>query len=201
MKQLTAIPLFLTTVWLIWVYGQLNGTTPEDASDHIARLLAGLVILAIAGWILGRWPARRWGYIAAILVAVAGFAVPLSAGRSDNLQWQPFTNASLQAAQSQGKPVFVDFTAAWCLSCKVNEKAVLQDESVEDELVRQHYVLLRADWTRYNPEITEALGKVGRSGVPTYVVFTAGADGRGAHVLPELLTRSAVLDAILHTGS
>jgi thiol:disulfide interchange protein DsbD len=131
---------------------------------------------------------------------VAGFAVPLSAGHADKLQWQPFTNASLQAAQSQGKPVFIDFTAAWCLSCKVNEKAVLQDNSVEDELVRQHYVLLRADWTRYDPEITEALGKVGRSGVPTYVVFTAGVDG-GTHVLPELLTRSVVLDAIRHTGS
>jgi thiol:disulfide interchange protein len=201
LKQLTAIPLFLTTVWLIWVYGQLNGTTPGDASDHIARLLAGLVILAIAGWILGRWPARRWGYAVAVLVAVAGFAVPLSAGCSDKLKWEPFTNASLQAAQSQGKPVFVDFTAAWCLSCKVNEKAVLQDNSVEGELIRQHYVLLRADWTRYDPEITEALGKVGRSGVPTYVVFTAGADGGGAHVLPELLTRSVVLDAIRHTGS
>jgi thiol:disulfide interchange protein DsbD len=200
LKQLTAIPLFLTTVWLIWVYGQLTGTTPGDASDHIARLLAGLVILAIAGWIVGRWPARRWGYIAATLVAVAGFAVPLSAGHADKLQWQPFTNASLQAAQSQGKPVFIDFTAAWCLSCKVNEKAVLQDNSVEDELVRQHYVLLRADWTRYDPEITEALGKVGRSGVPTYVVFTAGADG-GTHVLPELLTQSVVLDAIRHNGS
>jgi thiol:disulfide interchange protein DsbD len=201
LKQLTAIPLLLNTVWLIWVYGQLNGTTPGDASDHIARLLAGLVILAIAGWILGRWPARRWGYIAAILVAVVGFAVPLSAGHADKLHWQPFTNASLQAAQSQGKPVFVDFTAAWCLSCQVNEKAVLQDKGVEEELMRQHYVLLRADWTRYDPEITEALGKVGRSGVPTYVVFTAGTDGGGTHVLPELLTRSVVLDAIRHTGS
>ncbi|MGD0445846.1 MAG: thioredoxin family protein [Edaphobacter sp.] len=103
-------------------------------------------------------------------------------------------------AQSQGEAVFVDFTAAWCLSCQVNEKAVLQDKSVEDELIRQHYVLLRADWTRYDPEITEALGKIGRNGVPTYVVFSAGADG-SSHVLPELLTRTEVLDAIHHAGS
>jgi thiol:disulfide interchange protein DsbD len=72
---------------------------------------------------------------------------------------------------------------------------------VEEELIRQHYVLLRADWTRYDPEITEALRKVGRSGVPTYLVFTVRADGGGAHVLPELLTRSVVLDAIRHNGS
>jgi thiol:disulfide interchange protein DsbD len=77
----------------------------------------------------------------------------------------------------------------------VNEKAVLQDRSVEQELLRRHYVLLRADWTRYDPEITGALSKVGRSGVPTYVVFSGHADV-GPHVLPELLTRNIVLDAI-----
>ena len=67
----------------------------------------------------------------------------------------------LRRPRSQGKPVFVDFTAAWCLSCQVNEKAVLQDKSVEQEFVRQHYVLLRADWTRYDPEITNELGASG----------------------------------------
>ena len=137
LKQLTAIPLFLTTVWLIWVYGRLSGGAPGDSSDHIARLLVGLVVLAIAGWILARWPARRWAYLAALLIAAAGFAVPLSGSHSDQLQWGPFSNAALAAAQSQGKPVFVDFTAAWCLSCQVNEKAVLQDKSVEQELLRQ----------------------------------------------------------------
>jgi thiol:disulfide interchange protein DsbD len=89
---------------------------------------------------------------------------------------------------------------AWCLSCQVNEKAVLQDKSVEQELLRRHYVLMRADWTRYDPEITSALNKVGRSGVPTYVVFSGHADG-GGHVLPELLTRGIVLDAIRQNGA
>jgi len=200
LKQLTAIPLFLTTVWLIWVYGRLSGGPSGESSDHIARLLVGLVVLAIAGWTLGRWPARRWGYFAALLLAVAGFAVPLSGSHPDKLQWQPFSNAALAAAQSERKPVFVDFTAAWCLSCQVNEKAVLQDKSVEQELLRQHYVLLRADWTRYDPEITGALSRVGRSGVPTYVVFSSDASS-SAYVLPELLTRSGVLDAIRHAGS
>jgi thiol:disulfide interchange protein DsbD len=98
-------------------------------------------------------------------------------------------------AHSPGKPVFVDFTAAWCLSCQVNEKAVLQDRSVEEELLRRHYVLLRADWTRYDLEITSELSRIGRSGVPTYVIIS-GPGEEETHVLPELLTRGVVLNAI-----
>jgi thiol:disulfide interchange protein DsbD len=124
----------------------------------------------------------------------------LIAAQPDRLQWQPFSNAALQEARSEGKPVFVDFTAAWCLSCQVNEKAVLQDRGVEQELLRRHYILLRADWTRYDPEITSELGSVGRSGVPTYVIIS-GASERAPHVLPELLTRGVVLDAIRHAGT
>jgi thiol:disulfide interchange protein DsbD len=200
LKQLTSMPLFLTVVWLIWVYGHLSGGAQGDSSDHIARVLVGLVVLAIAGYILGRWPAHRWGYVAAGIAVAAALAAPLSASHSDRLQWQPFSDAALKAAQDQGKPVFVDFTAAWCLSCQVNERAVLENKSVEQELFRRHYVLLRADWTRYDPEITAALNRVGRSGVPTYVVFSGTRDG-SPHVLPEFLTRNVVLDAIRQTGA
>ena len=199
MKQLTSVPLFLTVVWLIWVYGRLSGSTSEDSADHVARLLIGLLILAIGGWILGRWPARRWGYVAASATIVAALAVPLIKAQVDRLQWQPYSSAALAEAQTEGKPVFVDFTAAWCLSCQVNEKAVLKDHSVEEELLRRHYVLLRADWTRYDPEITSELSRIGRSGVPTYVVIS-GRGEKGTQVLPELLTRGVVLDAIRQAG-
>jgi thiol:disulfide interchange protein len=117
LKQLTSIPLFLTVVWLVWVYGRLSGSTAGDSTDHVARLLVGLLILAIGGWILGRWPARRWGYVAASATAAAALALPLFTAQTDRLQWQPYSNAALAEAQAQGKPVFVDFTAAWCLSC------------------------------------------------------------------------------------
>jgi thiol:disulfide interchange protein len=200
LKQLTSIPLFLTVVWLVWVYGRLSGSTAGDSTDHVARLLVGLLILAIGGWILGRWPARRWGYIAASATAAAALALPLVTAQTDRLQWQPYSNAALAEAQAQGKPVFVDFTAAWCLSCQVNEKAVLQDHNVEQELLRRHYVLLRADWTRYDPEITSELSRIGRSGVPTYVIIS-GPGEKETHVLPELLTRGVVLDAIRQAGT
>ena len=94
-----------------------------------------------------------------------------------------------------GQPVFIDFTAAWCLSCQVNERAVLKSEDVEKALVKNHVQLLKADWTQYDPVITRELAAVGRSGVPTYVIYPPGKVSN-PDVLPELLTKGAVLTAI-----
>jgi len=195
LKQLTAVPLLLTVVWLVWVYGRLYSSALGDGSDHIARLLVGLLLLAVAGWALARWPAQRAGLIAAGGLVAASLAVSLTSPQAGKLQWQTFSPAAVQAAHAQGRPVFVDFTAAWCLSCQVNERVVLHDASVERELDARHFVLLRADWTRYDPEITRQLASVSRSGVPTYVIYPAQSSA-GAQVLPELLTRPAVLSAI-----
>jgi thiol:disulfide interchange protein DsbD len=195
LKQLTAVPLLLTVVWLVWVYGRLYSSGTSDGSDHIARLLAGLVLLAIAGWVLARWPVQKIGMIGALAIIAASLGVSLSSAGVDRLQWQTFSAAAVEQAQAQGHPVFVDFTAAWCLSCQVNERSVLHDAAVERELEAKHYVLLRADWTGYDPEITRQLASVSRSGVPTYVIYPAQSNGR-VQVLPELLTRSAVLSAL-----
>jgi thiol:disulfide interchange protein DsbD len=92
--------------------------------------------------------------------------------------------------------VLIGFTAAWCLSCQVNERLVLKAGDVESDLASRKFVLLRADWTRYDPEITRQLASVGRSGVPTCVVYPAG-QGSAADVLPELLTKSLVKAAII----
>jgi thiol:disulfide interchange protein len=200
LKQLTALPLLLTVVWLVWVYGRLYSSGAGEGSDHIARLLVGLVLLAVAGWALARWPAQRLGAIAASGLVAASLAISLTTATADRLQWQPFSADSIKEAQAQGRPVFVDFTAAWCLSCQVNERSVLHDASVERELGSQHYVLLRADWTRYDPEITRQLASVSRSGVPTYVIYPAAPGGR-VQVLPELLTKSAVLTALSQPGA
>jgi len=214
LKQVTAVPLFATVIWLVWVYGRLNTSGGSGGeSDHITYLLLCFLVLAIAGWVLGRWPAKWPGSLVAILLIALGFALPLThpsvvvasdgtgpasavqTTSEPTLKWEPYSQASLEKARSGGHPVFIDFTAAWCLSCQVNERAVLRAKDVEHQLAQHKFTLLKADWTQYSPAITAELASLNRSGVPTYVIYPA--DPKAApDVLPELLTKSAVLDAI-----
>ncbi len=192
LKQLTAVPLFGTAIWLTWVYAQLYAA---DGIDHMVWLLCAYLVLAIAGWVLGKWPARPVpGAVAVLLIAFA-IALPLHRPKVETTVWQPYTEASFAAARATGQPVFIDFTAAWCLSCKVNEAAVLRSADVEAALAKYHVVLLKADWTQYDPVITHELAAVGRSGVPTYVIYPPGKTSN-PDVLPELLTKDLVLKQI-----
>ncbi len=198
LKQLTAVPLFLTVIWLTWVYGRLYsgaGVAAGQGSDHIARLLLGFLLLAIAGWVLAKWPARGGVAMAAVMLGVAAFGTALYSPKDRTLVWQPYTQAALDGARAAGQPVFIDFTAAWCLSCQVNERLVLKSADVQREFGAHKVVLMKADWTQYNAAITQELASVGRSGVPTYVLYPAGA-GSAADVLPELLTKEVVLGAL-----
>ena len=212
-KQITAAIFFATVIWLAWVYGQLYAA--GEGVNQLALLLACFLLLAIAGWALGRWPAKWASGIAAVVLIALGLAIPLSqvrgAGRSSakfpvagqtsaaaagsEVAWQPYSEQGLDAARAAGHPVFIDFTAAWCLSCQFNEKAVLKSADVERALARGGVVTMRADWTNSDPEITKKLASVGRAGVPTYVLYPSAA-GSAADVLPELLTKDLVLKAI-----
>jgi thiol:disulfide interchange protein DsbD len=192
LKQATAVPLFATAIWLTWVYGQLYA---KDGINRMVPLLVCYLILAIAGWTLGRWPARWGSGVAAVLLILFAIALPLRKITVETLTWQPYTQANFDAARASGHPVFIDFTAAWCLSCQVNEKAVLQSAEIESTLITNHVVLLKADWTQYDPTITRELAAVGRSGVPTYVMYPPGKMSN-ADVLPEFLTKDVVLTAI-----
>jgi thiol:disulfide interchange protein len=215
LKQVTAVPLFATAIWLAWVYGQVAGSGTNVGVDQIALLLACFLVLAIAGWVLGRWPARWGSRIAAIALIVLGLAIPLSQVRAArraavqaatveaasaatpgaNVAWQPYSEKALDAARAAGHPVFIDFTAAWCLSCQFNERAVLKAADVENALRKGNVVTMKADWTNEDPEITKKLASLGRAGVPTYVLYPAAA-GSPADVLPEVLTKDLVLKAI-----
>ena len=170
LKQLTAVPLFATVIWLAWVYGRLYSSAASGVGiDQVAKLLLCFLMLAIAGWTLSKWPARWSSAIAATLLAAIAIAIPL---------YQP-----------------KDTTLVWCLSCQVNERAVLRSDEVQHQFSSKKITLLKADWTQYDPEITKQLAAVNRSGVPTYVLYPANPTAM-ADVLPELLTKDVVLKAL-----
>jgi thiol:disulfide interchange protein len=188
LKQVTSIPLFATVIWLAWVFGTLRDI------GSMALLLFGLLIVAIAAWVLGRWPAKTFSSLIAVALVACAIAVPLMHRADTSLKWVDYSPDTLASARASGKPVFVDFTAAWCLSCHVNEAAVLDSSDVQAKFASSGIVLMRADWTKYDPAITAELASVGRSGVPTYVIFPAG--DAAPDVLPELLSKGVVLDAL-----
>jgi thiol:disulfide interchange protein len=192
LKHFVSVLLFVSVIWLVWVYGQLF--SGAESINSVALLLLALLTLAAAGWVLGRWPAHRRGGWIALVIILAAVAIPLWPQRaSTNLQWEPYSAARLSELRAQGKPVFVDFTAAWCLSCQVNERVVLDSDGAQQRLRTKNVALLRADWTKYDPQITAALSDLGRSGVPTYAVYPPGAP---PVVLPEALT-PGIVDAAL----
>ena len=180
----------------------------------LAALLVSFLLLAIAGWFLGRWPATRWATAVAgiILVGTVGLDLLVTRWEAERIEpgfhadrvltmslapgstWQPWSAEAVTHYQSQGRPVFVDFTASWCLSCQVNERVALGTSDVQKAFADNHVVLMRADWTRYDDSITQTLTSLGRSGVPTYALYVPGE--AAPRVLPEVLTPGIVTDAL-----
>jgi thiol:disulfide interchange protein len=203
LKQVLAFPLYATAAWLVWVLTQ--EVTP--AGEFTALL--GLVLTGFAVWVYGRTrfvaPASRrlgWGLagagaaVAIVLAATLPRAGAEDVSRtiaSDGLPYQPFTAARLAALNAEHKPVFVNLTAAWCLTCLVNERATLDREAVRAAFASHGVVALKGDWTRQDPEIASFLESFGRSGVPLYLLY----DGSGSPtVLPQILTEAEVVDAV-----
>jgi thiol:disulfide interchange protein len=204
-KQLLAFPLYGTVAWLLWVLIQEVG--PRDAFGA----LSGLVLVAFTVWLYGRTqlagPFGRSlgtglaaaGSAAAIFLAVSltaasgGGAALSSAAFRDGLVYEPFTAQRLSALEAEGKPAFVNLTAAWCITCLVNERVALDSAAVRDAFAERGVVALKGDWTNQNPEITRFLQKFGRSGVPLYLLYTGKSE---PVVLPQILTAATVLDAL-----
>ena len=191
-KQLMAFPMFATVAWLVWVLGQQSGI------DGAGALLALLVLLALAVWSLSlRGTPRR--AIATFSIALSAFAVwsigpnivkPVAAPAAQAVaRWQDWQPGRVEQLTAQGQSVFVDFTAAWCVTCQYNKKTTLADAGILAEMDAKNVALLRADWTRRDPEVTQALAALGRSGVPVYVLYKSG---RAPVVLSEILSVSDV---------
>lgn len=196
-KQVLAFPLYATVAWLAWVLGAQAG------NDAILALLAGLVLIAMGAWMYGRWhhSPSLWRPAVAILFAIAGLAVAwppappgsdsAKAAQARELPWQEWSPEKVAELTAQGKSVFVDFTAAWCVTCQVNKRVALHNQDVIREFAARGVVPLRADWTRQDPRITAALAELGRNAIPVYALYTPGA--AQPHLLPEVLTPSLVL--------
>ncbi|GMU71367.1 MAG: thiol:disulfide interchange protein DsbD [Burkholderiales bacterium] len=200
-KQVLAFPLYATVAWLAWVLGvQLD-------VDAVLRLAFVLIAVAFALWALHAarmGGGRPWRWVAAVAAIgaiamgaplAAPGAAPSEASRATASAagpWQPYSPASLATLRAAG-PVFVDFTAAWCVTCQVNKRLVLNDRGVVDAFGAKQVTLVRADWTRRDPDITRALAALGRNGVPVYVLYRPG---REPLLLPEVLTSRVVHDAL-----
>lgn len=198
LKQAFAFPMFATAIWLIWVASVQTG--PQGVLAALVAVLAAGFVVWLVGVTRGSLPRRAFGTVLAVLVALgAGWftvenAVPgtnAEARAGDIQAWSPERVATLQA---QGKPVFVNFTAAWCITCLANERVALSRQEVKDAFARLGVTYLKADWTNRDSRIAQALAEQGRAGVPLYLFYPARKDGQ-AEILPQLLTPDAVIAA------
>jgi thiol:disulfide interchange protein DsbD len=203
LRRFMAFPMFATVVWLVWVLGHLSGVNGAGA------LLALLVALALVVWAFGLKGRSRTVFAsisiaigAAITWATGSFVLQMeplaaetapAANGASSATWQAWAPGRVEAELKAGKPVFVDFTAAWCITCQYNKKTTLANADVLADFAAKKVQLLRADWTRRDPAITQALEQLGRSGVPVYVLYQSG---KAPVVFSEILDTQALRAAV-----
>jgi len=208
LRQGLGFTLLASAVWTLWIFGRTAGP------DAFAGALALCVALGLGAWLLGVRQAaddQRRGLVLAGLVAVTALFLgrpvwrepvaeqqPSHAAAKDG--WRAFDKAAIADELRSGRPVFVDFTAAWCLTCAVNERTVIADRRVQDTFVQRGFALFRADWTLRDEGIRQELARFGRAGVPLYVVYHPDSPQQ-PRVLSELLTIESLLQALHAEGA
>lgn len=201
LRQIMALPMYASVAWLLWVLVRQTG------QGGLIAGLAGAALVGCGAWLFGlaqRGPGRRpWVYGASVVVTLASVALlltlrpveaPARRIAASDEHAEAYSAQRLDTLRAEGKPVFVNMTADWCLSCLVNERIALSTEAVQAALKDRGVVYLKGDWTRADPEITRYLRAFGRDGVPFYALYPAGSGA--PKVLPPVLTETAMLDAI-----
>ena len=207
LRQFLAFPMYASAVWMIWVMTQQTG------ADGVLYALGGMILIAFAIWLLrigsgasAGTRVRRGVAAAAVLLAFAATlklddspatAASTSGGANAGVSfegWERFSRARMAEAVTAGKPVFVDFTAAWCITCLVNERVALEVPAVRRAFEQAGVVKLKGDWTNRDAEITGVLKELGRAGVPLYLFWAPGADR--PKILPQVLTESLILSEL-----
>jgi thiol:disulfide interchange protein/DsbC/DsbD-like thiol-disulfide interchange protein len=207
LKQLFAFPIYASAAWLLWVLSH------ETSSFGLAAALAGTVLVGLAAWAYQKSNSSSGGgrvtvlvtAVAALLIAVilpVRFADVAAASTADSAQarpgvdeWQPYSAARVAELSAAGRPLLVNFTASWCLTCLVNERNAFADSAVQAIFRDKKVVLMKGDWTNRDPAITQALAAFGRAGVPLYVVYNSRRGTSEPLVLPQILTASVVQNA------
>jgi thiol:disulfide interchange protein/DsbC/DsbD-like thiol-disulfide interchange protein len=207
LKQALAFPMYAAAAWLVWVISQQAG------SDGVLATLSGVVLIGLAAWVFGATQAREGrlrplGRAVAtaamlgalvVLYGVATIPAPPASPSVATGDEKPYSSSRLAALRAAGRPVFVNMTAAWCVTCLVNERIALSSDAVRKAFADRNVAYLKGDWTRADPAISNFLREHGRDGVPLYVLYPP--NGAMPIVLPQILTASSVIDELDRFGS
>jgi len=195
LQQFLAFPMFAAAAWLVWVLAQQTG------ADGVAIASGGAVLIGFATWLWtggGAWPVLRRGVAAlAVLGVLLSLSLlhpgaPTEVGATQGQE--PWSRERLAALRAEGRPVFVNLTAAWCITCKVNDRVAIEAAPVREAFAQAGVVSLVGDWTSGDPEVGRLLREQGRDGVPLYLLY--GRAGEAPVVLPQVLTQGVLLRSL-----
>jgi thiol:disulfide interchange protein DsbD len=214
LKQVFAFPIYASAAWLLWVLAQ------QTSSIGLGAALAGAILIALAAWAYQKsksssYGGRAVGLVTATVALMIAIILPVrfasvaaasssatAASASGSMtgaraadDWQPYDPAQVARLNAEGRPLLVNFTASWCLTCLINERNAFADSAVQEVFRAKGVTLMKGDWTNRDPVITQALAAFGRAGVPLYLVYNAKAGSAVPVVLPQLLTANIVQSA------
>jgi thiol:disulfide interchange protein/DsbC/DsbD-like thiol-disulfide interchange protein len=206
LKQVFAFPIYASAAWLLWVLAQ------QTSSFGFGAALAGTILIALAAWAYQKSNSTAGGGKVTVLVTaavalliavilpvrfadVAAASPGVAAKAEDGEQWLPYSAARVAELNAAGRPLLVNFTASWCLTCLVNERNAFSDSAVQKIFRDKKVTLMKGDWTNRDPAITQALAAFGRAGVPLYVVYNAKRGSSEPQILPQILTAGVVQSA------